>query len=80
MGVWTHRQQTYPKLVPVVLDIITVPASQAVAEQTILELWVVQAGCINRLEKSLEMRAFFKINGRQFASVIVTSSPALILR
>ena len=59
---WIQRSVVYPLLAPVALDLISAPASQAYVERIFSLCGMLTAGCRNRMEKSLQMRVFLRLN------------------
>jgi hAT family C-terminal dimerisation region len=55
---------TYKLIAPLALDLLSAPASQAFVERIFSLCGLMTAGRRNRMEKSLEMRAFLKLNRR----------------
>ena len=59
---WRNRRNVYSKLAPTAEDLISAPASQAYVERIFSLCGLLSAGRRNRMEKSLEMRVFLKLN------------------
>lgn len=59
---WRQRRSVYPLLTPVAEDLVAAPASQAFVERIFSLCGLLTAGRRNRMETSLEMRAFLKLN------------------
>ena len=59
---WEQRRLVYPLLAPLAEDLICAPASQAFVERIFSVCGLFTAGRRNRMEKSLEMRVFLKLN------------------
>jgi hypothetical protein len=62
LNFWIQRSVVYPLLTPVALDLISAPASQAYVERIFSLCGMLTAGRRNRMEKSLQMRVFLKLN------------------
>ena len=62
LNFWIQRSVVYPLLAPVALDLISAPASQAYVERIFSLCGMLTAGRRNRMEKSLQMRVFLKLN------------------
>ena len=62
LNFWIQRSVVYPLLTPVALDLISAPASQAYVERIFSLYGMLTAGRRNRMEKSLQMRVFLKLN------------------
>jgi hypothetical protein len=60
---WSSRKTTYSSIVPLAEDLLAAPASQAFVER-VFSLCGLHSGRRNRMTKSLEMRAFLKLNQR----------------
>jgi hAT family C-terminal dimerisation region len=59
---WRQRRLVYPILAPLAEDLVAAPASQAYVERIFSVCGLFTAGRRNRMEKSLEMRTFLKLN------------------
>jgi hypothetical protein len=59
---WTTRMTVYKLIGPLALDLLSAPASQAFVERIFSLCGLLSAGRRNRMEKSLEMRSFLKLN------------------
>lgn len=59
---WQDRRKVYPQLTPIAEDLVSAPASQAFVERIFSVCGMLTTGRRNRMEKSLEMRVFLKIN------------------
>ena len=59
---WIQRSVVYLFLTSVALDLISTPASQAYVERIFSLCGMQTAGRRNRMEKSLQMRVFLKLN------------------
>jgi len=59
---WKDRSAVYPRLAPLAEDLISAPASQAFVERIFSLCGMLTAGRRNRMEKSLEMRVFLRLN------------------
>ena len=64
LGFWKLRRANFPILAPLAEDLISAPASQAFVERIFSVTGLLSSGRRNRMHKSLEMRAFLKLNGR----------------
>ena len=64
---WRLRRPVYPMLAPLAEDLLAAPASQAYVERIFSVCGMLTAGRRNRMDKSLEMRVFLKLD--QFTSV-----------
>ena len=62
LNFWIQRSVVYPLLTPVALDLISAPTSQAYVERIFSLCGMLTAGRRNRMEKSLQMRVFLKLN------------------
>ena len=62
LSFWRQRRAVYPLLSSLAEDLVTVPASQAFVERIFSVCGLFTAGRRNRMEKSLEMRVFLKLN------------------
>jgi hypothetical protein len=62
MAFWRQRRLVYPILAPLAEDLVAAPASQAYVERIFSVCGLFTAGRRNRMEKSLEMRTFLKLN------------------
>lgn len=69
---WRSREAVYPKLVPVALDLVSAPASQAFVERIFSVCGLLSSGLRNRTTTSLERRVFLKINRKVLHSVAKT--------
>ena len=58
---WMDRQAMYHSLVPLALDLLSAPASEAYVERIFSLCGMLTAGRRNQL-KNLEMRVFLKLN------------------
>jgi len=63
---WSKRMAIYKLIGPLALDLLSVPASQAFVNRIFSLCGLTTAGRRNRMEKSLQMRAFLKPNKRLF--------------
>ena len=68
---WMERRNSYNCLVSLALDLLAAPASQAYVERVFSLCVYLTGGRRNRMEKSLEMRAFLKMNGLLSVAVAV---------
>jgi hypothetical protein len=68
LNFWTERYSVYPRLALLAQDLISAPASQAFVERIFSVCGLLTAGRRNRIEKSLEMRVFLKLNANLIAS------------
>jgi len=59
---WQQREQLYPLLAPLGQDLVSAPASQAYVERVFSICGDLCARKRNRTSKSLEKRAFLKMN------------------
>lgn len=59
---WRERRKVYPQLAPLAEDLVSAPASQAFVERIFSVCGMLTTGRRNRMEKSLEMRVFLKLN------------------
>ena len=59
---WRERKSTYCRLFLLAMDVLAAPASQAYVERMFSLTGYLSAGRRNRMEKSLELRAFLKMN------------------
>ena len=59
---WRQRRLVYPLLAQLAVDLVSAPASQAFVERIFSACGMLTAGRRNRMEKSLEMRIFLKLN------------------
>ena len=59
---WQERRKIYPLLAPLAEDLVSAPASQAFVERIFSVCGMLTKGRRNRMEKSLEMRVFLKLN------------------
>ena len=59
---WHLRRPVYPLLSPLAEDLISAPASQAFVERIFSACGLLTAGRRNRMDKSLEMRVFLRLN------------------
>lgn len=62
LAFWASRRSVYGNIASVAEDLLTAPASQAYVERIFSLCGLLTAGRRNRLQKSLEMRAFLKLN------------------
>jgi len=63
---WSERMAIYKLIVPLALDLLLAPASQAFVERIFFLCDLMAAGRRNQIETSLQMRAFLKLNKRLF--------------
>jgi len=63
---WSERMAIYKLIGPLALDLLSAPASQAFVERIFSLCGLMTAGRRNRMETSLQMRAFLKLNKRLF--------------
>ena len=68
---WIERRNSYNRLVSLALDLPAALASQAYVERVFSLCGYLTGGRRNRMEKSLEMRAFPKMNGLLSVAVVV---------
>ena len=68
---WMERRNSYNCLVSLALDLLATAASQAYVERVFSLYGYLTSGRRNKMEKSLEMRAFLKMNGLLYVSVAV---------
>ena len=68
---WMERRNSYNRLVSLALDLLAAPASQVYIVRVFLLCGYLTGGRRNRMEKSLEMRAFLKMNGLLSVAVAV---------
>jgi hAT family C-terminal dimerisation region len=61
---WMERTSVYPLLTPLAQDLISAPASEAFVERIFSVCGILTAGRRNRMQKSLEMRVFLKLNSK----------------
>ena len=61
---WSSRKTTYKSIVPLAEDLLAAPASQAFVERVFSLCGLLTSERRNRMTKSLEMRAFLKLNQR----------------
>ena len=66
-----ERRNSFNRPVSLVLDLLAAPASQAYVERVFSLCGYLTGGKRNRMEKSLEMRAFLKMNGLLSVAVAV---------
>jgi hypothetical protein len=59
-----ERTSVYPLLTPLAQDLISAPASEAFVERIFSVCGILTAGRRNRMQKSLEMRVFLKLNSK----------------
>ena len=59
---WQQRLPVYPRLALLAQDLISAPASQAFVERIFSLCGMLTTGRRNRMEKSLEMRVFLRLN------------------
>jgi hypothetical protein len=64
LSFWINRQTTYPLLSALALDLVAAPASQAYVERIFSVCGFLTTGRRNRMEKSLEIRVFLKLNAK----------------
>lgn len=57
-----QRQQVYPRLAPVAMDLVSAPASEAYCERVFSVCGELCNGKMNRLSVNLERRVFMKLN------------------
>lgn len=62
LAFWQERRKVYPLLAPLAEDLVSAPASQAFVERIFSVCGMLTTGRRNRMEKSLEMRIFLKLN------------------
>ena len=62
LSFWNIRSSSYPTLAPLAQDLVCAPASQAFVERIFSVTGLLSSGRRNRMHKSLEMRAFLKLN------------------
>lgn len=62
LAFWRERRVIYPQLAPLAEDLVSAPASQAFVERIFSVCGMLTAGRRNRMENSLEMRVFLKLN------------------
>jgi len=67
-------ENIYNKLALVAQDILAAPASQAYVERVFSVCGWLTAGCRNRMNKSLQMRACLKLNAKVLANTCFSSS------
>lgn len=74
---WRSRETVYPKLVPVALDLISAPASQAFVERIFSVCGLLSSGLKNRTTTSIEQRVFLEINKKSLldGSTPITLNP-----
>ena len=56
------QSQTYKLIFPIAVDLLSAPASQAFVERIFSLCGLLSAGRRNRMHRSMEMRAFLKLN------------------
>ena len=59
---WKQKTSRYSKLYELAQDLLSAPASQAYVERIFSLCGILTAGRRNRMQQSLEMRAFLKLN------------------
>ena len=59
---WQERRKVYPLLAPLAEDLVSAPASQAFVERIFSVCGMLTTSRCNRMEKSLAMRVFLKLN------------------
>jgi len=59
---WQQKQTVFDKLAPIAQDLLAAPASQAYVERIISASGLLSSGKMNRMDKSLEMRTWMKVN------------------
>jgi hypothetical protein len=59
---WQEKRVTYDHLSPIAEDLISAPASQAYVERIFSICGMLTSGHRNRMERSLELRVFLKLN------------------
>lgn len=59
---WRERRHVYSSIAPLAEDLLAAPASQAYVERIFSVCGLLTAGRRNRMQKSLEMRVFLKLN------------------
>ena len=59
---WAARRSMYSTISPLAEDLLAAPASQAFVERIFSLCGLLSAGRRNRMDKSLQMRAFLKLN------------------
>jgi len=62
LAFWRERRVVYPQLAALAEDLVSAPASQAFVERIFSVCGMLTAGRRNRMENSLEMRVFLKLN------------------
>ena len=62
LAFWTARMSSYKLLAPLAEDLLAAPVSQALVERIFSVCGLMTTGRRNRRCKSLEMRAFLKLN------------------
>lgn len=62
LGFWAARRSSYNLLAPLTEDLLAAPASQAFVERIFSVCGLMTTGRRNRMCKSLDMRAFLKLN------------------
>jgi len=70
---WSGRRESYPRLVRLAQDLVCEPASQAFVKRIFSTCGILTAGRRNRMQKSLEMRVFLRMNAH-FADNLLTIS------
>lgn len=68
---WHHKQESkvYSVLPLIAQDYVSAPASQAFVERLFSVCGILTAGRRNRMEKSLNMRAWLKVNHSELADI-----------
>ena len=66
LGFWHNRLTTYKLIALLAQDLLSAPASQAYVERIFSLCGLLSAGRRNRMLKSMEMRAFLKLNKHVF--------------
>jgi len=59
---WHDKQSVFDKLAPIAQDLLPAPASQAYVERIFSASGLLSSGKINRMDRSLEMRTWMKVN------------------
>jgi len=62
---WQEKQAVFDKLAPIAQDLLAAPASQAYVERIFSASGLLSSGKMNRMDKSLEMRTWMKVNAGQ---------------
>jgi len=66
---WITREQSYPLLAPIALDLISAPASEAYVERVFSVCGDLCAGKRNRMSVNLEQRIFLRMNMQRLKAV-----------